>query len=80
MDESAKERFESWWVGLAPEQRQQLLRLHAGDPVPSELHLALTKVMGTAAVSFLPSQPDSFTVSQTTGDFLDAKRESEQAE
>ena len=64
--------LQEWWLKLEPDQRRQLLELHAGDPIPPGLYPQVAPVLEGAQT---PTQyGPTLTVPPSLGDFLEEKR------
>ena len=77
MSQEQTEKLETWWAGLSPEERDGVLQLEEGEPVPTELQEGLAQALGLGPdVSEDEQGHFSLRAGEGVAQFLAEKRES----
>jgi len=69
------EKIERWWAELSPEEREGLLPLEEGQPVPSEQATSLAETLCTPPAAAQNEEGFTIHVDEEVAAFLAEKRE-----
>ena len=77
MSQDQNQKLETWWADLSPEERDGLLQLEEGEPVPAELQEGLALALGLGPDATEDEQGNfPLRVGEGVSQFLAEKRES----